>query len=381
MINQNEKSKIKLGIILSTYAILLTFCLMRFDDVKLFFSSLTALLMPLMLGLAIAFILNIPMKFFESNVFSFLDTKFKGKYKNAKRGLSILSTFVFLILLLIGFMFFMIPQLKESISTLVSSIPDHISSLEDMMNAKFGTTEVTKNIIDSAMNMWKEIIQTVGSLAADFLSQAVTITISITSTIANFILAIVISVYVLASKEKLVKQFKKFLYAFNKKSRVDSLLKILRISNTKFSKFIQGQVTEAVIIGVLVFIGMTIFGFEYAGLISTIIGVTALIPIFGAIIGTIPGILILLTISPMKAVWFLVLIIVIQQLEGNLIYPKVVGGTIGLSGLWVMIATIIGGNMFGIVGILIGIPFVSILYTLVSEVISNKLKEKNIKIK
>ena len=156
------------------------------------------------------------------------------------------------------------------------------------------------------------------------------------------------------------------------------IIKVVHIANEKFSKFIEGQCTEAIIIGVLVFIAMIVFKMPYAALISVIIGVTALIPIFGAIIGTIPGVFILFTISPIKSFWFLVIIVVIQQLEGHFIYPTVVGGTIGLSGIWVMLATVIGGSAFGILGILIGIPLVSIMYTLLSEVIKKKLKDKKI---
>lgn len=380
MLNNNEKNNLKLGIMLSTYIILLAFIFMKFNHVKLIFSFLITLISPILIGLSIAFVLNLPMKFFESKVFSILDKKSKGKYKSLKRPLSILATFISLILIIVGLMFFVIPQLTDSVKTLVSIVPDRIASLEDMMIQKFSSNEIINNLVNSLMTMWKDILQAMGKLTGDLISQVVTVTISITSAVANIILAIVLSIYILASKETLINQTKRFLYAFNKKSTIDSLLKILKVSNVKFSKFIQGQVTEAVIIGALVFIAMTIFRFEYAGLISTIVGVTALIPIFGAIIGTIPGILILLTISPMKAIWFLILIILIQQLEGNLIYPRVVGGTIGLSGLWVMIATIVGGNLFGILGILIGIPLVSVMYTLMSELISNKLKEKHIDI-
>ena len=153
-----------------------------------------------------------------------------------------------------------------------------------------------------------------------------------------------------------------------------------RISHDKFSKFITGQCIEAVILGGLCFIGMTIFSMPYALLVSTIIGVTALVPIFGALIGTIPAAFIIFMVEPMTAVWFVILIVVIQQIEGNLIYPMVVGNSIGLSAIWVLLAITVGGSTFGILGILIGIPLFGVLYTLLSTITNSKLKEKNIKV-
>ena len=157
-------------------------------------------------------------------------------------------------------------------------------------------------------------------------------------------------------------------------------MEVASISHNKFSKFITGQCIEAVILGGLCFIGMTIFSMPYALLVSTIIGVTALVPIFGALIGTIPAAFIIFMVEPMTAVWFVILIVVIQQIEGNLIYPMVVGNSIGLSAIWVLLAITVGGSTFGILGILIGIPLFGVLYTLLSTITNSKLKEKNIKV-
>ena len=170
------------------------------------------------------------------------------------------------------------------------------------------------------------------------------------------------------------------LYAFFDRGKADKVMEVASISHNKFSKFITGQCIEAVILGGLCFIGMTIFSMPYALLVSTIIGVTALVPIFGALIGTIPAAFIIFMVEPMTAVWFVILIVVIQQIEGNLIYPMVVGNSIGLSAIWVLLAITVGGSTFGILGILIGIPLFGVLYTLLSTITNSKLKEKNIKV-
>ena len=179
----------------------------------------------------------------------------------------------------------------------------------------------------------------------------------------------------LLNKEDLQLGMKKVLYSFIRKSFADRVIRLGKISNEVFSSYIGGQFIEAIIIGVLCFIGMIILRMPYSLLISVLIAVTALIPIFGAFIGTIPSAFIILIIDPMKAIWFIIFIIVLQQVEGNLIYPKVVGGSIGLPPIWVMLAMIIGGNAFGFIGILLGIPIFSVVYKVFKEIVDKRLKK------
>lgn len=378
--NRRESDYLKTGFIVSTYIIVLVFLLFNFSSVKSGAAYIFNIISPFFIAIAIAFILNIPMKFYEAKVLNSLDKYEKGKYKKLKRPLAIVMTLASIIGVIVLIMIFVIPQLKNSITGLVKTIPEGLKSVESMVDTDFKNSTIITEAVDQIMNMWKEIAKTAGRITAQFFSEIVEITMSVTSIIVNFFIAFILAIYMLWGKEKLILNMKRFMYAFFKKEKVDSLIKVVHIADEKFSKFVEGQCTEAVIIGVLVFIAMTVFRMPYAGLISVIIGVTALIPIFGAIIGTIPGVFILFTISPMKSFWFIVLIIVIQQLEGHFIYPTVVGGTIGLSGIWVMLATVIGGSAFGILGILIGIPLVSIIYTLLSEVTKKKLKDKKIKL-
>ena len=248
------------------------------------------------------------------------------------------------------------------------------------MAEHFSKTEVFDELWNQVLSMGENIIKVVGQVTGSLVSQVVDITVGVTSTIINFFMGILIAIYILLSKEKLGIQAKKILYAFFDRIKANKVMEVARISHDKFSKFITGQCIEAVILGGLCFIGMTIFSMPYALLVSTIIGVTALVPIFGALIGTIPAAFIIFMVEPMTAVWFVILIVVIQQIEGNLIYPMVVGNSIGLSAIWVLLAITVGGSTFGILGILIGIPLFGVLYTLLSTITNSKLKEKNIKV-
>lgn len=378
--NKRENSNLRTGLIIATYIVLLVFLLFNFKSVKDGASYILGIISPFFIAVAIAFILNIPMNFFEDKVLKSLDTYNKGKFKKLKRPFAIVITLVSIIGAIVLIMIFIIPELKNSIVTLVKTIPESLKSVESIIDSDFRNSTIMTDVIDKAMNMWKEIAEAAGKVTAGFLSQIVNVTMSVTSAIMDFFIAFILAIYMLSSKERLLVNMKRFMYAFFKKEKVDSLIKVAHIVEDKFSKFIQGQCTEAVIIGVLVFIAMTVFRMPYAGLISIIVGVTALIPIFGAIIGTIPGVFIIFTVNPVMSFWFIVLIVVVQQLEGHFIYPTVVGGTIGLSGIWVMLATVIGGSAFGILGILIGIPLVSVIYTLLSEVTKKRLKDKKINI-
>ena len=192
----------------------------------------------------------------------------------------------------------------------------------------------------------------------------------------DLVLSLVLAIYMLASKERLLRHLKKFIHAFSSTKWANRILKVGHLANVTFYHFIAGQFTEALIISVLCFIGMTLLSMPYALLISVIIGVTSLIPIFGAFIGTLPGAFIIFIIDPMQALWFIVFIIVLQQFEGNIIYPRVVGNSIGLSGLWVMLAMLIGGSTFGILGMLLGIPLFSVFYQLLSSTVKARLAKK-----
>jgi len=380
-LNNEGKSKFKQYILIATYIVVLSFVLLNLSDVTSALDSILSILSPFTLAIGIAFVFNLPMKLFEDKVFYFLDKPKYKSAKNMKRPLSILATVITIFGLLTALIVFVIPQLVESMSTLLNSVPGYMQSFEKLINQYISSTELFKTISEELMLVWKDLLQVGGQILGNSLNGLLNITIGVTSGVANFIISLVLAIYMLSSKETLILQLKKFIYAFSKKNFADKVIEIGKLSNITFSNFITGQCIEAVIIGVLCFIGMTILSMPYALLISVIIGITALIPIFGAFIGTIPSAFIIMIISPIQALVFVIFIIVLQQLEGAFIYPKVVGGSIGLSAIWVMLAMIVGGSTFGFLGMLLGIPTFGVIYRLISQSTSNKLKSKNISLK
>lgn len=370
-----KNNKIKDYILLSTYIILLIFFFINITDIMSFLYKFLGILKPFIWGIAIAFILNIPVKLIERHLGN-------GKFfKGMKRSFSITLTFFFFIFAITLFILFVIPQLLSSISTLMNSIPEYLSQFEKFLEVNAINNSqsqvMMQNIINELLNMWKEILKVTSQIVGTSLGYLLDFTLGITYGVINFFLALILAIYMLASKEILISQLKLIIYAFVSKNKADRIIELGKMCNEMFSKFILGQCTEAIVIGILCFIGMIILKMPYALLISVVIGVTALIPVFGAFLGTIPSAFIIL-IDPIKALWFIIFIIVLQQLEGNLIYPRVVGNSIGLSALWVMFAMIVGGSLFGIIGMLIGIPIFGVLFKILKRVANKKINEKGI---
>lgn len=375
------KNKVKESLIVGTYIVVLAFLLLNVKGVTMVLGNIIVIIKPIIIALAMAFVLNILMRIFENKVFFFLD-KQKSKFlRNLKRPLSILATFLFVIGMIVGITLFVIPQFIESLSTLIDAVPGYLNSFEAMLDKHLSSIELMKVIQDSVIDAWKEVLQVAGQLIGKSVTGILSVTVNITNMIFNFVVALVLAIYLLANKEKLILQSKKLLFAFLKRDVVEKILEVGRLTNVTFSSFIGGQCTEAIILGILCFIGMNIFKMPYALLISVLISVTSLIPVFGAFIGTIPAVFIILIINPIKAIWFVIFIIVLQQLEGNIIYPKVVGSSVGLSAIWVMVAITVGGSAFGLIGMLIGVPTVSVIYQLVSNATNNKLNKKGIRVK
>ena len=374
-----EKFKEYWGLV--TYTIILGYVIFNFNNIIYGGKNLLGIISPFIVGIAIAFVLNLVMRIFEEKVFSFLDSKKNLRYSSLKRPLSVASTFITVFAVIIGLVVFIIPQLIDSVSTLTDTVPSYVKSFEELISQYVSGTEILNTIWNNFLSAWREILQFTGQIVISSLSGVVNITVGFTSGVVNFILSLIFSIYMLLSKEKLQLGIKKIIYAVTKKNFADKIMYLGKISNESFSSYIGGQFIEAIIIGVLCFIGMIILRMPYALLISVLVAVTALIPIFGAFIGTIPSAFIILIIDPMKAIWFIVFIIVLQQIEGNLIYPRVVGSSVGLPPILVMLAMLIGGNTFGLLGMLLGIPTFSVIYKVSRELINKRLNNKNIIVK
>ncbi|MGI6050751.1 MAG: AI-2E family transporter [Acetivibrionales bacterium] len=367
-------------IILITYAVLLYLLVSNIGTVKNYLKLLIQVLSPIIMGLVFAYVLNIPMRFFERVFYKKLELSKRALVRKLKRPLAIVTTYVAVALVLTILVLFFGPQITDSIVNLVSNMNNYISSLNNFINDLTQRFDLSSELWKTITINWNEIITKGSELISATLPQVYNLTKSLTSGIINIVMGIIVSVYVLAKKEKLIRIMKQLIFAYTSKCTANRILDTGAQFNKSFQKFISGQITEAFILGVLVLIGMLIFNFPYAVLCSGIIAVTAIIPFFGAWLGAIPSAFIILMVDPPKVIWFIIFIIVLQQLEGNIIYPKVMGNSIGLDGLWVLVSLIVGGSLFGIGGMIVGIPAFAVIYAILARVTKRRLKERGIEI-
>lgn len=321
----------------------------------------------LILGCVIAYVLNILMSFYEKHYF----TKWENHsiVKKTKRGVCLIAAILTLLGIVTLVVWIVIPELILAIQLLISEIPPII---EKVLKSEFVMKTLPEDIISqfSSIN-WNDFIskgtQYLTSGIGNALSTVVNTVSTVTSTFVTGVISVIFAIYFLLSKEQLQRQSKKVLHIYLPTDVEQKVLHVLAVLNDCFHRYVVGQCVEAVILGLLCSFGMLVFGFPYAVMVGTLIGFTALIPVAGAYIGAAVGAIMILTISPVKALLFLVFIVVLQQLEGNLIYPKVVGKSVGLPAVWVLAGVTIGGGLFGIVGMLIGVPLVSAFYRLLHE--------------
>lgn len=366
-----------LGII--TITLLMIFALWNFSVIGGILSKLFSVLRPVIIGLAIAIILNNPMvklnEIFSKKVFK----KAKKSHEKLCKILSLVSVYIILLAFVAVIVFVIVPELVSSIAELSTNFDTYFSNftakLSEILEKIDAQTPENFKLMDEVYKFFTNFLTNIDTLLLGLLG----ITQGVLGVTIDILIGVVISIYLLMGKTKLYSQFKKICYAFFKGETPDKIVNFITLVNRTFANFISGQLTEAVILSVLCYLGMSIFRFDFALLISFIIGISSLIPIVGAFIGTVPSAFLLLLISPIKAVWFVIFIIVLQQIEGNIIYPHVVGHKVGLSSFWVLLAIIIGGGLGGILGMLLGVPCMSIIYEITSGSVNKKLKEKNIK--
>ena len=346
---------------------------------------IVGIISPFILGLAMAFILNVPMRAIERALFDNYKGKRKILIKKIKRPVSFVLTLLCFIGVIAIVVLFVTPELIKTIQSVIDVIPGFFANLQTQAEQLINEYQWLAESIGSDDISWTSIGSHLTSFisagAAGLVNSTMSIASSIINGIVTFFIGFVFAIYVLFQKEKLGVQLKKLSYAYLPEHRVDRAIEILKLSDRIFSKFLSGQCLEAVILGTLFFIVLSIFGMPYALLIGVLIGFTALVPIIGAFIGCGVGALLILMVSPVKMLIFIIIFLVLQQLEGNLIYPKVVGNSIGLPSIWVLAAVTIGGNLMGVVGMLIFIPLVSVLYTLLREATNKRLKSRKIQSK
>jgi predicted PurR-regulated permease PerM len=294
--------------------------------------------------------------------------------------LSVIMAYVTVLLIVALLIWIIIPQLFTSITLLIQNIPYYIDSAEEFINKMVEDFELQHLYSGKLTGSWASMLefysQKVQAMMPDMLNRVM----DLTSILFNLLIGIAFSVYLLYSKEKLIVQGKRFLWAYGPRKYNKRLLELAARGNLIFTRFIAGNLLDAILIGILCFLGMTVFNFPYAMLVSVIIGVTNLIPIIGPFIGAVPGALIILTVDPEKALYFLLFILVLQQIDGNIIKPRLFGNQIGLPSLWVLLAIVVGGGLFGIFGMLIGVPVFALLYTMLREGIEKQLNKRRVTI-
>jgi len=343
------------------------------------FSRIWDLFSPFAAGAAIAFIFNVPMRSIENQLGDIRKT-------GLRRGLAIVLTILCLVLLIMFVFELLIPQIRMTLASLSEKIPAFIDRTAQKLmvlieeNPDLGVWIQDTFQLESLnwSTILKDILAWLANQVSALMGGAVNVIGNVTSGIVNTVIGIVFAIYALGRKEILASQGRRILYSTVSERRADEVIRISRLTNVTFSNFISGQCLEAVILGCLFAVAMAILKLPYIPLVSVIIAVTALIPVVGAFVGCIVGAFFILVNDPIQAVTFIAMFLVLQQLENNLIYPRVVGTSIGLPGMWVLVAVTIGGEIMGVAGMLVMIPLVSVLYTLGREFTDYRLAARNI---
>lgn len=360
---------------IATFCILLYWGLQNMDRVATFLGMVGGLLLPFLLGAAMAFILNVPMRAIETHL--------PQKLQRAHRGISLVLTLAAVVGVVMVVSLLVLPQLKNTVQTIAARMPAFWAQAQRWANELMIRYPELADWLSEAGNLnLRNVTQQVmdwlknGGLA--LVGNTVTAATGIISGFVNFFIALIFAIYLLFQKETLSRQGRMLLFAWMRPEHAEKVLEVVRLANKTFSNFLSGQCLEACILGALFAVGMLLFRMPYVLLVSVLIAVTALIPVFGAFIGCFVGAFLILIQNPMQAVVFVILFLVIQQIEGNLIYPRVVGGSVGLPSVWVLAAVTLGGSMFGVVGMLVMIPLCSVLYSLLRTATRDRLRRRGV---
>ena len=370
------KENDKTPFILVAFGIILYLVLSNLQIVFAGLSYASSVAFPFILGSCLAFIINVPMRFFETHIFK--------KVKKGKRALSLVVALLCIIGVIILVSGLIIPELVDTIFKLSNNIPGYVKEIQGFLERYSINKPMVHKYVNQLSFDWDkvsgELIAFLQDSATNMLNSTVSVISNAVQVVVSFVLGFVFALNALLQKEKLSVQVRKVLAAFLPERVAKYIVRVGRLSNNAFSSFLSGQCLEAVILGSLIFASMKLLGLPYAVLIAVFIAVMSLIPIIGGFIGCWVGVLLILMVDWKQAIIFIIMFVVVQQFEGNVIYPHVVGNSVGLPAIWVLVAVTIGGNIAGIPGMLFSIPFCSVLYQLFSEVVNKQIKKKNVDI-
>lgn len=338
-----------------------------------FLEKIVNILFPFILGACIAFILNMPMSFFEAKMEKIKNKKGKSILgKKITRFISLILAFITIILILTLIINLIVPELINVAKIFIDNIPYYIEQLQELSKDMPSLEELVKETNVDLQKIKTELLNKIPNL----LTSSLSIIGSVFSGITTLIISIIFAIYILTGKEKMQEELIKMLNAYFNKDKAEKIVNMASIANKTFTSFFSVQCLEATILGTLCMIGMLVLNIPYALTIGILIGVTALIPLVGAFIGIIIGAILIASVNFIKVVTFVVFVLLLQQFEGNVIYPRVVGNSVGLPGMWVLLAVSVGGSLFGIIGMLLSVPFASVIYTLIKNDIDKKISNK-----
>lgn len=375
MINLEKNKKAIIELIIFTVVIIFAF--VNIEALWSFITYIIKIFMPFIIGVMIAFVLNVLLNVVENKLFKKLNEKNGKVWKKIKRPTSLITTFIIIIALIAFILGLLIPQLQNTATIFTENFDSYKKESIKILD-KIGIDDKDIKVLNKNIEKIKgEVTSYVGDNKQEIVQTTFGVASSVVGTITSLVLGIVFAIYILLKKEDLARQSRKVLKAYLPEKKEKRIREIANLSNKTFGNFISGQCLEALIIGVLCFIGMFILQIPYASTISVLVGFTALIPVFGAFIGTVIGAFLILMVDPTKAIIFIIFILILQQLEGNLIYPKVVGKSVGLPGIWVMVAVTVGASIAGVLGMLLSVPICSVLYSILKTDVNNRIDQKN----
>ena len=370
-------------------AIFITFCccilfffiIYRYNGFADFWKKLTYILQPIIIGLAVAYLLNPLMKLIDGKLFSLLRKKMKSekKAKSVSRGLAIAGALLFLVLIVVLLIAAIVPSINQSIQSIITTLPAEVRSLIDWINdfAKGDSqiADIAEQLITQASNFFENWMKnTLLPQAEIYISSITSGVITGVKFVINILVGLIISVYVMASQEKFAGQAKKIIYAVFKPVRANVVVETVRKSNEIFGGFISGKILDSAIIGVIAYIVLAIMKMPDTMLVAVIIGVTNIIPFFGPFIGAIPSFIIIVLQNPIQGLYFLIFVIILQQVDGNIIGPKILGNTTGVSSFWVLFSILLFGGLWGLVGMVIAVPLFGVIYDIIRKLTARGLK-------
>jgi len=372
-----EIKKAKTGLIMITYAILLLAGLFNLGSLLSFAARLISIVSPFLYGIAIAYVLNLVMRLYE-RLFSFMDRSRSQFIRRLKRPLSILCVFLTLAVVALAWLVLAIPELSASVSDIAADMPRYTEDVERFLERTIEDLGLKSGFWQDISLDWNEIVTNAGKAISTAFPRIFGFTKNIAGFIMKMAAGILVSIYLLAAKEKILLILRKLAYAWLPRKVCNRLVDICAVANRTFRGYFSGLIINSLIVGGMAFAGMVAFGIPNAFLLSMVLAATGIIPIIGPLLGSVLSFIIVLLVVPKKALLYAILLLIIQELDSILVYPRVVGRSIGLGGVWILFSLMIGGSLFGIAGTIAGIPALAVIWTVVRKLTHNRLRKKEI---